>query len=99
MFERVRKALNRREKQQSRPLPKQLQAPDFPSEILIDMRDNHDRTFSISPAPAQFQPYGIIFEGGAVSDENQPNIFTVVDFKPSNEAPHQIGRASCRERV
>lgn len=88
MFERVRKALNRRKKHQNRTLPKQLQAPDFPSEILIEMRDNHDGTFAISPAPAQFQPYGILLEGGAVSDENQPNIFTVVDFKPSNEAPH-----------
>lgn len=88
MFERARKALSRHKKQRNHTLPKQLQAPDFPPEILIDMRDNHDGTFAISPAPAQFQPYGIIFEGGAVSDENQPNIFTVVDFKPCNEAPH-----------
>lgn len=88
MFECVRKALSRRKKQQNHALPRQLHAPDFPAVITFDMRDNHDGTFSISPAPAQFQPYGIIFEGGAVSDENQPNIFTVVDFKPGNEAPH-----------
>lgn len=88
MFERVRKALNRRKKQQSRPLPKQLQAPDFPPEILIDMRDNHDGTFSISPAPTQFQPYGILLENADTDNGNQPYTFTVVDFKPSNEAPH-----------
>lgn len=87
MFDRIHKALSRHRKQQSRTLPKQLQAPEFPSEILIDMRDNHDGTFTIAPASAELQPYGIIFEGGAVSDENQPNIFTVVDFKPCNEAP------------
>lgn len=87
MFERARKALTRRKKQQSRTLPEQLQAPDFPHNILFEMRDNHDGTFAISPAPAEFQPYGIIFESADVRDENQPNIFTVVDFKPSNEAP------------
>lgn len=88
MFERVRKALNRREKQQSRPLPKQLQAPDFPSEILIDMRDNHDGTFAISLAPTQFQPYGILSENADTDNGNQPYVFTVVDFKPGNEAPY-----------
>ena len=88
MFERARKALNRRKKQQNRTLPKQLQASDFPSEILIDMRDNHDGTFSISPAPAQFQPYGILLEHADTDNGNQPYTFTVVDFKPSNEAPH-----------
>lgn len=88
MFERARKTLSRYKKQQSHTLPKQLQAPEFPSEILIDMRDNHDGTFAISPAPAQFQPYGILFENADTDNGNHPYTFTVVDFKPSNEAPH-----------
>lgn len=88
MFERVRKAQNRRKKHQNRTLPKQLQTPEFPSEILIDMHDNHDGTFAISPAPAQFQPYGILLENADTDNGNHPYTFTVVDFKPSNEAPH-----------
>lgn len=88
MFERVRKALNRRKKHQNHTLPKQLQSPDFSPEVLIEMRDNHDGTFAISPAPAQFQPYGILLENADTDNGNHPYTFTVVDFKPSNEAPH-----------
>lgn len=109
MFKRARKALSRRKKQQSRPLPKQLQAPSFPPEILIDMRDNRDGTFVISPAPAQLQPYGILSESVDTDNENQPYIFTVVDFKPSNEVsplpkelwglPSRYGRTETGEDV
>lgn len=109
MFERVRKALSCHKKQQSRTLPKQLQAPDFLPEILIDMRDNHDGTFAISPAPAQFQPYGILLENADTDNGNPPNTFTVVDFKPSNEAhplpkelwgmPSEYGRTETGEDV
>lgn len=88
MFECARKALSRHKKQRNHTLPKQLQAPNFPPEILIEMRDNHDGTFAISPAPAQFQPYGILLENADADNGNQPYIFTVVDFKPCNEAPH-----------
>lgn len=82
MFERARKALSRRRKQQSRTLPKQLQAPEFPSEILIDMRDNHDGTFSIIPNTEQLEAHGIIFES-----TDEANVFTRIDFQDNAPAP------------
>lgn len=87
MFERVRKALSRRKKQQSRTLPKQLQAPDLPAVITVDMHDNHDGTFIITPNVEQLEARGIIFESADTNNGNPPNTFTVVDFKPSNDAP------------
>lgn len=87
MFECVRKALSRRKKQQSRTLPKQLQAPDFPAVITFDMRDNHDGTFVITPNTEQLEARGIIFESADTNNGNPANTFTVADFKPGNEAP------------
>lgn len=88
MLERVRRALSRRKEQQSRTLPKQLQAPDFPAVITFDMRDNHDGTFVITPNAEQLEARGIIFESADTNNGNPPNTFTVIDFKPGNEAPY-----------
>lgn len=84
MFNRIRKALTaRKTKRQVRPLPKQLQAPEFPHVIQTDIYDNHDGTFTVAPNLEQLKGQSITVDG--VNDV--PVVFTRIDFQSNTPAP------------